>query len=83
MSQVSIDMSSFQGLISSVIFITLAQVFAVMSFLSVLQGISYFMAILIAVDTLTGNPIKSWATKLIKKFKHAHNKSKSTGPKSN
>ena len=78
-----IDATSMQGLLSSILFIALAQFLAAFSILTLLQGISYLFAIILAIDTLTGNPIKSWIQKKIKSFGNAHKKNKQKRSESN
>jgi hypothetical protein len=79
MNYLPIDVSSVQGLILSISFILLANVLAILTMLIFLQGLSYFLAIILAVDTLTGNNIKNRITNYIKKKRNATNKSKSKG----
>ncbi len=79
MNYLPIDVSSVQGLILSISFILLANVLAILTMLIFLQGLSYFLAIILAVDTLTGNNIKTRITNYIKKKRNAINKSKSKG----
>jgi hypothetical protein len=79
----NIEPTSMQGLVSSISFIILAQFLAAFSLLSLLQGLSYLFAIVLAIDTLTGNPMKSWVQKKLKSIKNAHKKDKSKRSESN
>lgn len=84
MNYTTVDISSMQGLISSILLIALAKLlpFLILStgiILNTLQGLSYLFAILLAIDTFTGNPIKSWVQKKLKSNKNAHKKNKPTG----
>lgn len=76
-----IDTSSIAGLVSSVLFILLAKILALVSLLPLLQMISYICAIILAVDTLTGNELKKSIISYLKKRRNENNKSKSKGDK--
>ena len=74
-----IDMQSVQGTILSLFLILLAKIFAVINLLGILQGIAYFLSIIIAIDTLTGGHIRKYLTDKIKNW----NEPKCKGPCSN
>lgn len=64
-------MQSFNGFFSSCLFIVLAHVSSLLVVYEssvILQNASYTMAILVALDTLTGNPIKNTFKKICKSF---------------
>lgn len=83
MNHIPIDTTSMQGLLSTILFIVLGHLFMAMSVISVLQGLSYFFAVILAVDTLTGNNLKSWLSHIIKSKLNAYKKYKSKRSKSN
>lgn len=82
MNHIPIDTTSMQGLLSTILFIVLGQIFMAMSVISLLQGLSYFFAVILAVDTLTGNNLKSWLSNKVKSKLNAHKKHKPKGTKS-
>ena len=53
-------MQSVQGTVLSLFLILLAKLFASIDLLGILQGIAYFLSIVIAVDTLTGGHIRNY-----------------------
>jgi hypothetical protein len=53
-----VDMSSIHGFLSSCTFIAIAHVAEMIGNID-LQTTSYIIAIMVGVDTLTGNPIKN------------------------
>jgi len=64
-----INMQSFNGFLSSCLFIIIGHVSAVITAYEtseILQSTSYAMAIIVALDTLTGNPIKNTFKKICK-----------------
>jgi len=63
MNNVTFDTGSAHGFIGSVSFIILAHVSELIGSVD-LQTVSYTVAILVGVDTLTGSPIKSTFKKL-------------------
>lgn len=69
MSHSQFDMTSIEGVILSIAFIALGKVFLVLDVIGFLQGFSYFMAIVIAWDTLFGGPIRLFLTNKLKQFK--------------
>ena len=78
-----IDTSSLAGLVSSILFILIAKTLAFVSLLPLLQMISYICAIILAVDTLTGNELKKSIVSYLKKRRNENNKIKSTRDKPN
>lgn len=86
MNHVPLDTSSMQGLLISISCILLAWVFKTLSVLTFLQGFSYLCAIVLAIDTLSGNNLKNSIVNKIKQVKdkrRASNKSKRNRDKSN
>lgn len=69
MQPTHIDMTSVEGVVLSFMFIFLAKIFLFLDVMSILQGISYMLAITAALDTMFGGPLKSFLSKKYKAFK--------------
>ena len=67
MNTENIDMNSVHGFLGSVLFIVLGHVSEFIGSID-LQTTSYVVAILVGVDTITGNPIKNTFVKFWNKL---------------
>jgi uncharacterized protein YqfA (UPF0365 family) len=68
MSYSHFDATSTEGIILSVAFIVLAKIFLFIDAIAFLQGVSYFVAITIGIDTLFGAPLRTYLTRKFKEF---------------
>lgn len=66
----NLDMDSFHGVLLTGLFIFSGQMCTILPTIPImpfLQGLSYFLGSVVAVDTLMGSPIKTYLSKYFKR----------------